>query len=58
MRNDIIIRPETHKDYKQIISLILRSFSEGTDYSDGTDIIALVEGIRNIIFRSYHLLLK
>ncbi len=46
MRNDIIIRPETHKDYKQIISLILRSFSEGTDYSDGTDIIALVEEIR------------
>lgn len=47
MRNDIIIRPETHKDYKQIISLILRSFSEGTDYSDGTDIIALVEEIRD-----------
>ncbi len=47
MRNDIIIRPETHKDYKEIISLILRSFSEGTDYSDGTDIIALVEEIRD-----------
>ncbi len=47
MRNDIIMRPETHKDYKQIISLILRSFSEGTDYSDGTDIIALVEEIRD-----------
>ena len=47
MRNDIIIRQETHKDYKEIISLILRSFSEGTDYSDGTDIIALVEEIRD-----------
>lgn len=47
MRNDITIRPETHKDYKEIISLILRSFSEGTDYSDGTDIIALVEEIRD-----------
>ena len=43
----MIIRPETHKDYKQIISLILRSFSEGTDYSDGTDIVALVEEIRD-----------
>ena len=47
MRNDIIIRPETHKDYKNIISMILRSFSEGTDYSDGTDIIALIEEIRD-----------
>ena len=46
MRNDITIRPETQKDYKAIISLILRSFSEGTDYSDGTDIIALIEEIR------------
>lgn len=47
MRNDIIIRPETHKDYKDIIALILRSFQEGTDYSDGTDIIALIEEIRD-----------
>ncbi len=46
MRNDITIRPETTKDYKEIISMILRSFSEGTDYSDGTDIIALIEEIR------------
>lgn len=43
----IMIRPETHKDYKDIVSLILRSFREGTDYSDGTDIIALVEEIRD-----------
>lgn len=47
MRKDIRIRPETHKDYKEIVSLILRSFSEGTDYSDGTNIIALVEEIRD-----------
>lgn len=47
MNNKIIIRPEEHKDYKSIISLILRSFQEGTDYSDGTDIIALVEEIRD-----------
>lgn len=46
MRNDIIIRPETCKDYKEIISLILRSFSEGTNYSDGIDVVALVEEIR------------
>ena len=43
----IAIRPEEHKDYKNIVSLILRSFREGTDYSDGTDIIALVEEIRD-----------
>ena len=43
----VTIRPEEHKDYKSIVSLILRSFREGTDYSDGTDIIALVEEIRD-----------
>ena len=42
MNKKITIRPEEHKDYKNIISLILRSFQEGTDYSDGTDIIASV----------------
>ena len=47
MRNNIRIRQETHKDYKEIISLILRSFREGTDYSDGTNIIALIEEIRD-----------
>ena len=44
---NLTIRPEEHKDYKAIVSLILRSFREGTDYSDGTDIIALVEEIRD-----------
>jgi len=46
MRDDIIIRPETPKDYKDIISLILRSFKEGTSYSDGTDTVAFIEEIR------------
>lgn len=48
MLNDrVTIRPEEHRDYRDIVSLILRSFREGTDYSDGTDIIALVEEIRD-----------
>ena len=47
MNGKLAIRPEQHKDYKSIVSLILRSFQEGTDYSDGTDIIALVEEIRD-----------
>ena len=47
IKNQITIRPEEHKDYKSIVSLILRSFREGTNYSDGTDIIALVEEIRD-----------
>lgn len=47
INQNITIRPEEHKDYKSIVSLILRSFQEGTDYSDGTDIIALVEEIRD-----------
>lgn len=41
----LTIRPETHGDCKGIVSLVLRSFKEGTDYSDGTDIIALIEKI-------------
>ena len=47
MNNKITIRPEEHKDYKDIVSLVLRSFREGTDYSDGSDIIALIEEIRD-----------
>ncbi|MDD6328248.1 MAG: N-acetyltransferase, partial [Lachnospiraceae bacterium] len=47
MNSNLTIRPETHKDYKDIVSLILRSFKEGTDYSDGSDIIALIEEIRD-----------
>ena len=47
MNGRVTIRPEEHRDYKAIVSLILRSFREGTDYSDGTDIIALVEEIRD-----------
>ena len=50
MKTDIkalTIRPETHRDYKDIVSLVLRSFKEGTDYSDGTDIVALIEEIRD-----------
>ena len=47
IRKDIIIRPETHKDYKDVICLVLRSFKEGTSYSDGTDMIALIEEIRD-----------
>ena len=46
MRNYITIRQETHRDYKDIVSLILRSFNEGTDHSHGTDVIALAEEIR------------
>ena len=48
----ITIRPEEHRDYRDIVSLILRSFREGTDYSDGTDIVALVEEIRD---SQYHI---
>ena len=47
LNQEITIRPEAHKDYKDIVALILRSFREGTDYSDGTDIVALVEEIRD-----------
>ena len=50
MKN-LSIRPETHGDYQEIVSLVLRSFREGTDYSDGTDIVALIEEIRDSEYR-------
>ena len=50
MKN-LSIRPETRGDYKEIVSLVLRSFKEGTDYSDGTDIVALIEEIRDSEYR-------
>lgn len=52
---ELIIRPEETKDYKHIIELILRSFQEGTDYSEGYDIIALVEEIRESKYYIPHL---
>lgn len=48
----VTIRPERNSDYKSIVSLVLRSFREGTDYSDGTDIVALIEEIRD---SAYHI---
>ena len=47
----LTIRPETNGDYKDIVSLVLRSFREGTDYSDGTDIVALIGEIRDSEYR-------
>ncbi|HZJ98668.1 MAG TPA: N-acetyltransferase [Tissierellaceae bacterium] len=46
MRTDIIIRPEVEKDFDEINELVIRSFSEGTDYSDGTGEVALINEIR------------
>jgi len=46
LRTDIIIRPEVEKDFDEIKELVIRSFSEGTDYSDGTGEVALIDEIR------------
>lgn len=46
IRNDIIIRPETEKDFAEIDQLVRRSFAEYTGYSDGEDEVALVHEIR------------
>lgn len=46
MRNDITIRPEKASEYAELNALVLRSFAEGTDYSDGTDVVAFVDEIR------------
>lgn len=46
LRSDIAIRPETPRDFKDIIRLVLGSFQKGADNSDGTDVVALIEEIR------------
>ena len=46
MRKDLTIRPETEKDYDEINDLVIRSFSEGTNYSDGAGEVALIKEIR------------
>ena len=53
MNKKITIRPEEHKDYKSIILLILRSFQEGTDYSECTGFAGWLE---NLI--SYNIMLE
>lgn len=47
MRKDIIIRQENEKDFEEINELVIRSFTEGTNYSDGTDVVALIKEIRD-----------
>lgn len=46
MRQDITIRPEKEAEFKYINQMICESFSKETDYSDGTDVVGLVEDIR------------
>lgn len=46
MRTSIAIRPEKETDYPAIDALILRAFREGTDYSDGSDVVAFLHEIR------------
>ncbi|GKX66427.1 GNAT family N-acetyltransferase [Inconstantimicrobium mannanitabidum] len=46
MRKDLTIRPEEENDFEEIDKLVIRSFSEGTDYSDGLDVVALIKEIR------------
>lgn len=50
MRRDLSIRPETKKDFDEINELVMRSFSEGTDYSDGAGEVALIKEIREGIY--------
>lgn len=47
MRKDLTIRPEDEKDFEEIDKLVIRSFTEGTDYSDGLDVVALIKEIRD-----------
>lgn len=47
MREDITIRMENEKDFEEINKLVIESFTKGTDYSDGTDVVALIKEIRS-----------
>ncbi|MBU9711594.1 GNAT family N-acetyltransferase [Evansella tamaricis] len=44
--NGVVIRPEKDSDYTDIASLVMESFQKGTEYSDGTNIIAFINEIR------------
>lgn len=46
MRKDITIRRETEKDFEEINELVIGSFTKGTDYSDGEDVVELIKEIR------------
>ncbi|MDT8718441.1 N-acetyltransferase [Clostridium sp. 19966] len=46
MRKDLTIRAENQKDFEEVNKLVIKSFTEGTDYSDGTDVVALIKEIR------------
>jgi predicted N-acetyltransferase YhbS len=46
MQPNITLRPEHPRDYPEIADMVLRSFKEGTNYSDGTGPVALIEEIR------------
>lgn len=47
MRNDITIRIKNEKDFEEINKLVIRLFTERTNYSDGTDVVALIKEIRS-----------
>lgn len=46
MRTDISIRPEEEKDFDEIDQMVRDSFTKGTNYSDGSDVVALIKEIR------------
>lgn len=50
MEQQVTIRPETAADYDAIDALVRGSFSQGTDYSDGTPEVALIKEIRGSAF--------
>lgn len=41
----MIIRPEEANDFEDIKYMVIESFQKGTDYSDGSYIIALIDEI-------------
>lgn len=47
IRSDIVIRPEVPADFPVIRELVIRTFTEHTPYSDGTDVVALIDEIRH-----------
>lgn len=44
--NELIIRPEKEEDYIKINEIVKESFNKGTEYSDGTGEVALINEIR------------
>ena len=47
MRQDVVIRPERAEEFNQIDQMVCDSFTKGTNYSNGVDVVDFIHEIRD-----------